>query len=307
MQIDWFTWAAQIVNFLVLVALLKHFLYGRILDVIDKRDQELQTRWDRAEEEKAHAEQDRRALQSRQNAWDAERDNRLQEAREHANQKRRELLRAAREEVEQSRRQWFDNLERDRDRLAQDLRQVAGDEVLSTVSRMLEDLAEVSLEHQVVQAFERRLTQSDLSEDEDEKPWLQGVTLEKDVPVVVTSSFPLEPSDRERLEETIHQQRGRRQTVEFQQSEDLVLGLTVEAGAERLAWTAADYLERLRQGFHEALHAVSREAATAQAESQTDSDASQDRDSVAQDETFADVGNVGTDKEQEDQKDDDHA
>ena len=31
MLIDWFTVVAQIVNFLVLVALLKHFLYGRLV------------------------------------------------------------------------------------------------------------------------------------------------------------------------------------------------------------------------------------------------------------------------------------
>ena len=37
MHIDWFVLFAQIVNFLVLVFLLKHFLYGRILDAMDAR------------------------------------------------------------------------------------------------------------------------------------------------------------------------------------------------------------------------------------------------------------------------------
>ena len=38
MLIDWFTVVAQIVNFLVLVALMKHFLYGRLLRAIDERE-----------------------------------------------------------------------------------------------------------------------------------------------------------------------------------------------------------------------------------------------------------------------------
>jgi F-type H+-transporting ATPase subunit b len=36
--IDWFTVVAQIVNFLILVALLKHFLYDRIIRAMDKRE-----------------------------------------------------------------------------------------------------------------------------------------------------------------------------------------------------------------------------------------------------------------------------
>ena len=33
-MIDWFTVIAQIVNFLILVALLRYFLYGRIMDTL---------------------------------------------------------------------------------------------------------------------------------------------------------------------------------------------------------------------------------------------------------------------------------
>jgi F-type H+-transporting ATPase subunit b len=37
MLIDWFTVGAQVLNFLILVWLLKRFLYGPILDAIDAR------------------------------------------------------------------------------------------------------------------------------------------------------------------------------------------------------------------------------------------------------------------------------
>ena len=38
MLIDWFTVVAQIVNFLILVALLKRFLYGPLIRAIDARE-----------------------------------------------------------------------------------------------------------------------------------------------------------------------------------------------------------------------------------------------------------------------------
>ena len=41
MLIDWFTVGAQVVNFLILVWLLKRFLYRPILDAIDAREKRI--------------------------------------------------------------------------------------------------------------------------------------------------------------------------------------------------------------------------------------------------------------------------
>lgn len=43
MLIDWFTVIAQVVNFLILVWLLKRFLYQPILNAIDAREQRVAT------------------------------------------------------------------------------------------------------------------------------------------------------------------------------------------------------------------------------------------------------------------------
>ena len=57
-MIDWFTVAAQIVNFLILVALLKYFLYGRIVDAMDRREQSIAQRWNLAEQREAELQQE---------------------------------------------------------------------------------------------------------------------------------------------------------------------------------------------------------------------------------------------------------
>jgi F-type H+-transporting ATPase subunit b len=41
MLIDWFTVGAQVLNFLILVWLMKRFLYQPILDAIDAREQRI--------------------------------------------------------------------------------------------------------------------------------------------------------------------------------------------------------------------------------------------------------------------------
>ena len=55
MLIDWFTVVAQILNFLVLVWLLKRFLYKPVLDAIDAREKGIATKLADAEAKEAEA------------------------------------------------------------------------------------------------------------------------------------------------------------------------------------------------------------------------------------------------------------
>ncbi len=59
MLIDWFTVAAQVINFLVLVWLLKRFLYQPIIDAIDAREKRIAAELADADAKKAEARQER--------------------------------------------------------------------------------------------------------------------------------------------------------------------------------------------------------------------------------------------------------
>ena len=48
MQIDWFTLVAQIVNFLILIWLLKKFLFRPVQNVMKKRENEITSRLEEA-------------------------------------------------------------------------------------------------------------------------------------------------------------------------------------------------------------------------------------------------------------------
>ena len=65
MLIDWFTVGAQIVNFLVLVWLLRRYLYRPVLAAIDAREQELAARRDAAAADRARATKEREEWQNR--------------------------------------------------------------------------------------------------------------------------------------------------------------------------------------------------------------------------------------------------
>ena len=55
MHIDWFVFFAQIVNFLILVWLLKKFLYSRIIKAIDDREAKITATFEEAEKSRGEA------------------------------------------------------------------------------------------------------------------------------------------------------------------------------------------------------------------------------------------------------------
>ena len=63
MLIDWFTVSAQVVNFLILVWLMKRFLYKPILHAIDAREQRIAKKIADADAKRAEAEKEREQWQ----------------------------------------------------------------------------------------------------------------------------------------------------------------------------------------------------------------------------------------------------
>src|SRR5512135_1691282 len=102
---DWFTVIAQIINFLILVALLKRFLYGPIVRAMDRREEEIASRLDAAAKKSVDAEQERERYETLARELAEAREEMRAGAREEAEELREDLLEKAREEVGRSRAQ----------------------------------------------------------------------------------------------------------------------------------------------------------------------------------------------------------
>ena len=73
MLIDWFTVSAQVVNFLILVWLLKRFLYKPILHAIDAREKRIAAELADADAKMSEAQQERDEFQHKNEAFDQQR------------------------------------------------------------------------------------------------------------------------------------------------------------------------------------------------------------------------------------------
>src|SRR5580700_624339 len=96
MLIDWFTVGAQALNFLILVWLMKRFLYKPILNAIDAREKRIATELADADAKKAEAQKERDEFLQKNREFDQQRAALVSKATEEAKTERQRLVEEAR-------------------------------------------------------------------------------------------------------------------------------------------------------------------------------------------------------------------
>jgi len=253
MQIDWLTVAAQIVNFLVLVWLLQRFLYRPITDAMARREERIESRLAEAKDARERVEAEAEHLREKQEKLEASREDVLREARHEADDLRKEMENDLREEMETRRKTWEAHLEERRDDFAARLRQRAGHQVVDIVGRVLKDYAGSDLAGQVAGTFVDRLANLDDEARDKLKAAAGGV----DGPVRVDSSVPLKPAARSQVTRAIHEHIGPDIEVEYGEDDDLLLGLRMTVGEQTVEWSATRFLGRLATTLDEVIEGSS--------------------------------------------------
>lgn len=255
MEIDWFTLFAQLLNFLVLVWLLKRFLFGRILQAMDQREARIVGRLQEADQKRIEAEQEADRYRTANRELDAKREEMLSQAGEEAQRRRQQLIEQARADVDRLQSQWLEALQREKAELLQEFRERTGHQVLAVARRLLQDLAGADLEKQIVGVFLKHV--QDL-EPAERQALLDALT-SADRQVELHSAFPLEADTRERLVKSLREQWGDDVEVRFEVEPSLGCGVELHVHSQRMVWNLTSYLDALEGSFFEGLEERVRE------------------------------------------------
>jgi F-type H+-transporting ATPase subunit b len=117
--IDWFTVGAQVVNFLILVVLLKKFLYGPITQAMSAREAKIQAQLVEAETRRQEAAAAETAMQQRLQELEDKRQALAAQVEADVARQKKILLETARQEVGQYRQGWLQALAREKAAFAQ--------------------------------------------------------------------------------------------------------------------------------------------------------------------------------------------
>lgn len=243
MLIDWFTVGAQALNFVVLVWLMKRFLYQPILQAIAAREQLIATQLATAAEQKAAATAERAEFVQKNQAFEAQRASLLEQACAEVEVERQRLLVAARQAADALSAKHQTALQLAASNLNQAIAQQVQQEVFAIAAKTLADLADSHLEERLVAVFISQLQQLDAATRER----LVAACTQGDEPVLLRSALALPAAQQAALQAALDAYCGERVNLQFVTDATLIAGLQLSCAGQCFAWSIADYLQALQQ------------------------------------------------------------
>lgn len=255
MHIDWFTFVAQIVNFFVLVVILRHVLYRPILEALETRRRTVETTVAEAATAREAADLDRKALSEERNAYEQRKIELHKLLDEEMEAERAKLTEAAHLELEELSKGWKQRIAQEKASAGRIIAELAGDELVAITRRMIRDLSDSELEEAMVRAFLRRWRETPA---EEQKRRLELIRNRKNEIIVHTSAELSEQLRNEIIRllagnekpETMATQAS---VCRFETTPELIGGIEVCIDDRRISWSCAEYLSMLEQRVHEIL------------------------------------------------------
>lgn len=239
MLIDWFTVLAQIVNFLVLVFLLKHFLWGRLTRAIDEREARVAGELAKAAEKHKEAEQQAEQLRAQVEEQERKRAELLAQVNKEVEDQRARLVQEARNSARDLEKQWRRDLEREQTIFFSELRARAAMEILSLIRRALADLSSSDLQRSTVEVFLNKLRSLDAAT-------LRELGAKGQI---VRSAVDLPEETLERIREILQARLGSPVELKFERDAGMAWGIELRGNGHKIGWTPDSYVDALEENL----------------------------------------------------------
>lgn len=239
MELDWSTFLLEVINFLILVWVLKRFLYQPLLNVIEKRRQKIEVELAQAAEGQEEAKTLQAQYEARLADWEQEKRAAMDELKQQLAQERSKGMQRLKDELEQQR---LKHQTRDQQQQTQ-WRSQAEAEALQLggafAARLLQGLAGPELDMRLQQLFIDRLAAlpegalRELRED-----WQNGSSS-----IDVVSAVPLDAERQQAIRQALEQKFGpSSRHWQFTPDEKLIAGLRISIGGWMLQVDLQDEL-----------------------------------------------------------------
>jgi F-type H+-transporting ATPase subunit b len=247
--IDGFTIIAQIFNFLILLFLMRRFLYRPILNAMDEREKKITMRQREAQESIQEADEAAARYSNLKTELEEKREDMINSARQEAEEKRLALLREARQEVERAQIAWNRAVRQEKEALMQDLNLRASRQMIEITRKALADLANKDLEEHIIEVFLERLKEV----DDTQKADIGGALQSSKEGLLIKTAFDLDTAQREKIRAAVKEISGKGGALRFDVESDLLGGIELKTREQKISWSLGSYIEALENSLSEAL------------------------------------------------------
>jgi len=243
MQINWFTVIAQVINFLVLVWLLKKFLYKPILKAVDDREKKIESQVKDANHLKAEAKKEQDEFAKKNTDFDQQKKELMDKAITDANTQRYKLIEEAKDaanklsaklETASKEKQQMENME-----IAQKIQK----EVFAITRKALAEIASESLEEQSITTFVKRLNQL---KDDEKKKFIEAFKSNANT-ILVRSAFDIPVKQQHDISNAVDVVLETKTSLQFQIVPSIISGIELTTNGYKLSWSLSEYLDSLEK------------------------------------------------------------
>lgn len=253
MQIDWFTVGAQTINFLLLVWLLKRYLYVPILNAIDARESHVAKVLSDADTIKSEAELERKLFNQKNIEINEKRDELLKESKMIACEKGEQIIINAYKKADDISKNRLLVLERELQNYHNNIAVKSLKEIYEITRKVLAELADVSLEQKMFECFCKHLNRI----TPEEKTNLNKIIESGKSRLVLYSTFELTPENIKKintiLQQVISPNINRHYPLKYKIKPELISGIELRSNGWKIAWNSEDYLNVLQTNIKQRL------------------------------------------------------
>ncbi len=244
MQIDWWTFIAQIINLIILLFLLRKFLYKPVLKAVEARQKVIADELQHAAEERQKAAVLTKEFERKTCQIERQKQKILAAAHTEAEKLSEQFSAAAHEEYQQQRQEWQQKLLKEKKAFEVAMQNSLVEHFTIFAENALQQMADTNLNTMIVNRFKTKI--QNLSADE--KNILHN-SLSSSEKIEIQSSHELDKQTyRELLLFLIEQLSLSTNTVFYITIKpELICGLALQAGEQLISWNFAGYLQEFKQ------------------------------------------------------------
>jgi F-type H+-transporting ATPase subunit b len=246
MQLDWSTFALQVLNFLVLVWLLKRFLYTPVFEVIADRKARIERIREEAEQIRQEGEKLRSRFEQRLTEWASEKEQARAQMLDEIQAERIRLQEELRISLEHEREKAVAREARRQQEVIREIEESALRQASRFAARLLARLVNTDVHARILELAIEELH----ALPEERRQALRTATSGKDQ-VSVMSAYPMNESQRLQIQETMTGLLARPLDWKWSEASELMGGLRITLGPWVLAANVRDELKFFAETAHD--------------------------------------------------------
>lgn len=246
MNIDFFTLTAQIINLLILLFLLRRFLYLPVLKAVTNRQRAVASELRRAERTQRRAEEAEKACKLKMQEIDDEKQMILDAARNEAQKLFEKLSADNYLEAQKERKLWQERFLSEQKNFETAVQQLIVEYFNKFADKAISQMADVSLNDLIVHRFKDQIEHLNVKEKNE-----FSAAYKTKKQIIVQTADALTTEEQSELQNFLKRQLALPDKIKFvfEENKELISGISLQADEQLISWNLESYLQDFRRNL----------------------------------------------------------